>query len=177
MCDWYALCSGKTTTKQKSIEFVFVRKVIKVAQHWSHCAKEVWSVGCVFGTPEYVMGSIFKLVSTRTRWAGCKLELKEMELPRFRLTAARRLFPYRAAAAWNGLPRHVTDAASKRQLLRRFERWWPAFTCFYMTLYSYLLGIFVYVFLSSEELYLTVCIAVLACAGFCNDWVLIPTCG
>ena len=55
---------------------------------------------------------------TRATAAGAAV----LELPRFRLTAARRLFPYRAAAAWNALPRHVTDAASKRQLLRHFER-------------------------------------------------------
>ena len=31
-----------------------------------------------------------------------------LELPRYRLTATRRLFPYRAAAAWNQLPRDAT---------------------------------------------------------------------
>ena len=55
---------------------------------------------------------------TRAAAAGAAV----LELPRLRLTAARRLFPYRAAAAWNGLPRHVTGAASKRRLLRHFER-------------------------------------------------------
>ena len=55
---------------------------------------------------------------TRAAAAGAAV----LELPRFRLTAARRLFPYRAAAAWNELPRHVTSAASKRQLIRYFER-------------------------------------------------------
>ena len=55
---------------------------------------------------------------TRATAAGAAV----LELPRFRLTSARRLFPYRAAAAWNALPRHVTDAASKRQLLSHFER-------------------------------------------------------
>ena len=55
---------------------------------------------------------------TRATVAGAAV----LELPRFCLTSARRLFPYMAAAAWNGLPRHVTDAASKRQLLRHFER-------------------------------------------------------
>ena len=55
---------------------------------------------------------------TRAAAAGSAV----LELPRFRLTAARRLFPYRAAAAWNGLPRHVTSSASRRQLLRHFDR-------------------------------------------------------
>ena len=55
---------------------------------------------------------------TRATAAGAAVP----KLSRFRLTAARRLFPYRAAATWNRLPRHVTVAASKRQLLRHFER-------------------------------------------------------
>ena len=49
---------------------------------------------------------------TRATAAGAAV----LELPRFRLTAARRLFPYRAAAAWNELPRDVTDSASRRRL-------------------------------------------------------------
>ena len=60
------------------------------------------------------------LSGRRTRAAAAGAAV--LELPRLRLTAARRLFPYRAAAAWNGLPRHVTGAASKRRLLRHFER-------------------------------------------------------
>ena len=42
------------------------------------------------------------------------------ELPRVRLAATRRLFLHRAAAAWNGLPRHVSESASRRQLLKHF---------------------------------------------------------
>ena len=45
-----------------------------------------------------------------------------LELPRYRLTAARRLFPYRAAAAWNELPRDVTVSASRRQLMSSLGR-------------------------------------------------------
>ena len=43
-----------------------------------------------------------------------------LDLPRVRLTVARRLFAYRAAAAWNSLPRHVTESGSRRQLLQHF---------------------------------------------------------
>ena len=44
-----------------------------------------------------------------------------IELPRVRLAVARRQFPYRAAAAWNGLPREVTATASRRQLMQHFK--------------------------------------------------------
>ena len=54
---------------------------------------------------------------TRATAAGAAV----LELPRVRLAAARRLFPYRAAAFWNSLPRHVTDSASRPQLLKHFE--------------------------------------------------------
>ena len=55
---------------------------------------------------------------TRATAAGSAV----LELPRFRLTAARRLFPYRAAAAWNGLSRDVTASASRRRLMDSFRR-------------------------------------------------------
>ena len=54
---------------------------------------------------------------TRAAAAGAAV----LELPRVRLAAARRLFPYRAAAAWNRLPRHVSESASQRQLLNHFK--------------------------------------------------------
>ena len=44
-----------------------------------------------------------------------------IELPRVRLAVARRQFPYRAAAAWNGLPREVAATASRRQLMEHFK--------------------------------------------------------
>ena len=55
---------------------------------------------------------------TRATAAGAAV----LELPRFHLATARRLFPYRAAASWNGLPRHVTDSASKLQLQKHFNQ-------------------------------------------------------
>ena len=55
---------------------------------------------------------------TRATAAG----VAALELPRFRLTAARRLFPYRAAAAWNELSRDVTVSASWRQLMSSLGR-------------------------------------------------------
>ena len=54
---------------------------------------------------------------TRAAAAGAAV----LELPRVRLAAAQRLFPYRAAAAWNRLPRHVSESASQRQLLNHFK--------------------------------------------------------
>ena len=42
---------------------------------------------------------------TRSAAAGVSV----LELPRYRLTMARRLFPYRAAVSWNELPRDVTS--------------------------------------------------------------------
>ena len=39
-----------------------------------------------------------------------------LELPRLRLTTTRRLFPYRAAASWNALPRDVTRHESRSAL-------------------------------------------------------------
>ena len=53
---------------------------------------------------------------TRATAAGAAV----LELPRVRLAATRRLFPHRAAAAWNKLPRHVSESASRRQLLKHF---------------------------------------------------------
>ena len=44
-----------------------------------------------------------------------------LELPRYRLTAVRRLFPYRAAAAWNQLPRDATGSASKQRVIACFK--------------------------------------------------------
>ena len=44
-----------------------------------------------------------------------------LDLPRVRLAVSRRLFAYRAAAAWNSLPRHVTGSASRQQLVRHFS--------------------------------------------------------
>ena len=55
--------------------------------------------------------------STRATAAGTAV----MELPRFRLSVARRLFPYRAAESWNALPRHVTNSASRSQLVKHFS--------------------------------------------------------
>ena len=55
--------------------------------------------------------------STRATAAGVAV----LDLPRVRLTAVRRLFSYRAAVAWNGLPRDVTACASRRQLLNHFK--------------------------------------------------------
>ena len=51
--------------------------------------------------------------STRATAAGTAV----LELPSFRLAAARRLFLYRAAVAWNSLPRDTTGAVSRAQLL------------------------------------------------------------
>ena len=45
-----------------------------------------------------------------------------LELPGLRLTTSRRLFPYRAAAAWNALPRNVTASASRLKVLNHFKR-------------------------------------------------------
>ena len=50
---------------------------------------------------------------TRATAAGAAV----LELPRFRLTAARRLFPYRAAAAWNDLSRGATGPSSRPLLV------------------------------------------------------------
>ena len=55
---------------------------------------------------------------TRATAAGTAV----LELPRFRLAVARRLFPYRAAVSWNALPRHVTDSASRLQLRQHFSK-------------------------------------------------------
>ena len=55
---------------------------------------------------------------TRATAAGTAV----LELPRFRLAVARRLFPYRAAVSWNVLPRRVTDSASQLQLQQHFSR-------------------------------------------------------
>ena len=52
--------------------------------------------------------------TTRATAAGAAV----LELPGFRLATARRLFPYRAAASWNGLPSHVTSSTSRSQLSR-----------------------------------------------------------
>ena len=54
---------------------------------------------------------------TRATAAGAAV----LQLPRLRLTTARRLFPYRAAASWNGLPRGVKESGSRLQLLKHFE--------------------------------------------------------
>ena len=51
--------------------------------------------------------------ATRATAAGSTV----IELPRVRLAVARRQFPYRAAAAWNGLPRDVTGTASRSRLV------------------------------------------------------------
>ena len=45
-----------------------------------------------------------------------------LELPGLRLTTSRRLFPYRAAAAWNALSRDVTASASRLKHLNHFKR-------------------------------------------------------
>lgn len=55
--------------------------------------------------------------STRATAAGSAV----LELPSYRLAAARRLFPYRAVASWNGLPRHVSGSASRSQLLQHLS--------------------------------------------------------
>ena len=55
--------------------------------------------------------------STRATAAGVAV----LDLPRLRLSVVRRLFSYRAAVAWNGLPRDVTACASRRQLLNHFK--------------------------------------------------------
>ena len=55
--------------------------------------------------------------STRATAAGSAV----LELPSYRLAASRRLFPYRAVASWNGLPRHVTGSASRSQLLQHLS--------------------------------------------------------
>ena len=55
--------------------------------------------------------------ATRAAAAGSAV----IDLPRVRLAVARRQFPYRAAAAWNGLPREVTGTASRAQLMRFFR--------------------------------------------------------
>ena len=44
-----------------------------------------------------------------------------LELPRYRLTTTRRLFPYRAAAAWNQFPRDATRSASRRRVINCFD--------------------------------------------------------
>ena len=46
-----------------------------------------------------------------------------LEMPHLRLTTTRRLFPYRAAASWNALPREVTQSVSRRSLLGHFRNW------------------------------------------------------
>ena len=43
-----------------------------------------------------------------------------LELPRVRLAAVQRLFPYRAAAIWNSLSDDVTSSASGDRLLKQF---------------------------------------------------------
>ena len=44
-----------------------------------------------------------------------------LQLPRLRPATARRLFPYRAAASWNGQPRGVKKSGFRLQLLKYFE--------------------------------------------------------
>ena len=55
---------------------------------------------------------------TRATDAGATV----LEVPRLHLATARLLFPYRAAASWNGLPRHVTESASRLQLQKHFNQ-------------------------------------------------------
>ena len=43
-----------------------------------------------------------------------------VELPRVRLAAVQRLFPYRAAAIWNSMSDDVTGSASQDRLLKQF---------------------------------------------------------
>ncbi|XP_043214487.1 uncharacterized protein LOC122377933 [Amphibalanus amphitrite] len=54
---------------------------------------------------------------TRATAAGAAV----LDLPRVRLAATRRLFSYRAAAAWNGLPPEVKATGSRRQLVQHFR--------------------------------------------------------
>ena len=56
--------------------------------------------------------------ATRATAAGSAV----LDMPRVRLAVARRQFPYRAAASWNGLPREVTETASRKQLEQHFRR-------------------------------------------------------
>ena len=55
---------------------------------------------------------------TRATAAGTSV----LDLPRFRLATARRLFPYRAAASWNKLSRHVSGSVSRTQLTDRLSK-------------------------------------------------------